>query len=220
MAETREYVIRRAAGPVRLACDHEAWTAADRLAIDRFPWYVSGNRQATDVAVLYDDRAVYALFVCEDKHINSVETRPNGNVYLDSCVEFFAQPDPDAHPEYFNFEANCCGTVHLGWCPDRHGRKLAGPEVHDLIRVKTSIAPPTRVESPNDDGWWLAVELPFEALSRFGGFKVAPASGTRWRANFYRIGGRTDVQYGCWNRNDCEKPDYHQSKYFGNVIFE
>ena len=66
----------------------------------------------------------------------------------------------------------------------------------------------------------LAVELPFEALSRFGGFKIAPASGTRWRANFYRIGGRTDVQYGCWNWNDSEKPDYHQSKYFGNVWFE
>ncbi len=220
MAETKSYLIRRAVEPVRLAADDLAWNQADRLAIDEYPWYRAGSKEATDVALLYDDQAVYALFVCQDRHISAVETRPNGSVYLDSCVEFFAMPSPPREKGYFNFEANCCGTVHLGFGPGRQGRRLAGPAVHDQLCVATSIATATRAESPNDDGWWLAAALPFSALSQFAGFRVAPASGDLWRANFYRCGGKTDPQYACWNRIEWEKPDFHRPEFFGELKFE
>ena len=220
MAETKSCLIRRAAEPVRLACDDPAWGQAERFSIDEYPWYQSGDKQATDVALLYDDKAVYALFVCEDRHISAIETRPNGNVYLDSCVEFFAMPAPRRDPGYFNLEANCCGTVHLGFGGGREGRRLAGPRVHNQFRVVTSIATPDRVESPNDDGWWLAAALPFAAISELAGFEAAPKAGTAWRANFYRCGGKTDPQYACWNPIAWEEPDYHRPEFFGELTFE
>ncbi len=220
MGATKEYLVRRARGPVRLACDEEAWNAADRLSIAEFPWYSSGQKQGTDAALLYDDEALYALFVCEDRHIYAVETRPNGNVYLDSCVEMFAMPAPGAEAGYFNLEANCCGTIHLGFGAGREGRRLAPASVLERIRVVTSIATPTREESSADDGWWLAAEVPFAAISELAGFEVAPRSGTRWRANFYRCGGKTDPQYACWNRIEWDRPDYHRPEFFGTLRFE
>jgi len=220
MAETKSYLIRRAGGPVRLACDDTAWSRAERLAIGEYPWYVSGGRQGTGVGLLYDDEAIYALFVCEDRHISAVEARPNGNVYLDSCVEFFASPDPGRHPGYFSLEANCCGTVHLGFGPGRQGRNLAAASVHEKLTVATSIPVPSKEESPADDGWWLAAALPFSAISELAGFAVAPKSGTAWRANFYRCGGKTDPQYACWNPIQWEKPDFHRPEFFGLLTFE
>jgi hypothetical protein len=220
VAENREYTIRRAQSAVKLNLDSPCWDQAERLEIDRYPWYVKGGKQATSVAVLYDDQALYLLAVCEDKHIYSVETRPNGNVYLDSCVEFFCMPDPDKQQGYFNFEANCCGTVHLGWGPGRPDRKLAGPEVHSLLKVCTSIPMPTRDESPNDDGWWLAAMIPFTAIAKLSGKKFAPKGGDAWRANFYRCGGKTEDQYAAWNHIDIQQPDFHRPDFFGTLRFE
>ncbi len=220
MSEPKSYVIRRAPGAVRLACDDPSWSSAEMLSIEEFPWHESGRKQATQVALLYDQTAVYALFVCEDKHIHAVETRPNGNVYLDSCVEMFAMPRPDRDGGYFNLEANCCGTMHLGYGAGRAGRTLAPPPVFNRICLATSIPGPTREETPGDDGWWLAVGVPFAAIAELAGTEVAPTSGAVWRGNFYRCGGKTDVQYGCWNRIEWQKPDYHRPEFFGTLKFE
>ena len=220
MSQQKEYLVRRAQGPVRLACEDAVWNQAERLEIDEYPWYVSGQKQRTTVAMLYDSSALYALFICEDRHISAAETRPNGDVYLDSCVEFFAMPAPDRSEEYFNLEVNCCGTVHLGFGAGREGRKLAPPEVLERIRVATSIPTPTKDESPSDDGWWLAAALPFDAIAELAGFEVAPTSGALWRANFYRCGGKTDPQLACWNRIEWDKPDFHRPEFFGKLLFE
>ncbi len=220
MTGMKSYTIHRASGPLRGACDDPAWEAAERLAIDEYPWYVSGDKQDTTVALLYDDEALHALFVCADKHISAVETEPNGNVYLDSCVELFAWPGQVGEGGYFNFEANCCGTVHLGYGPGRSDRRLAPPSVHERIAVATCIPTPTKDESPNDDGWWLAATIPFAALGELTGTEIAPGPGSTWRANFYRCGGKTDDQYACWNVIDFERPSFHLPEFFGELIFE
>ncbi|HET6427802.1 MAG TPA: carbohydrate-binding family 9-like protein [Phycisphaerae bacterium] len=220
MSESKTYLVRRAPGAVRLASEDPAWGDADRLLIDEYPWFTDGQKQQTDVALLYDDRAVYVLFVCEDRHIFSVETRPNGDVYKDSCVELFADPAPARGGGYFNFEANCCGVMHLGFGAGRGKRRLADAAIHEQIRVATSIPIGTKDESPNDDGWWLAAKLPFETLSAFTGVQVQPAPGDTWRANFYRCGGKTDGQYACWNPITAERPDFHRPECFGTLQFE
>ena len=219
-AGEKTYTVRKASGEVKLSCDETIWTAADRLSIDEYPWYTGGQKQATTVAALYDADAIYLLFICEDKHIYAVETRPNGDVYKDSCVEFFANVNPEKGNDYFNFEVNCCGTIHLAYGPDRYNRTLAPDDVLEMIRVSTSIPTPTKEESPSDDGWWLAAAIPFTAISRLTGYPVEVNSETIWEANFYRCGGKTDPQYACWNPIATPQPDFHQPKYFGILKFE
>jgi hypothetical protein len=36
-----------------------------------------------------------------------------GDVWTDSCVEFFFTPGPDLDDGYFNIEANCGGTLEF-----------------------------------------------------------------------------------------------------------
>ncbi len=205
---------------MRLACDDPAWNRAERLSIDEYPWYSAGDKQDTTAAVLYDERAVYLLFICADKHIHAVETRPNGDVYKDSCVEFFIAFESEGAGGHLNFEANCCGTVHMGFGAGRGARSLAPTEVLDAVKVKTSIPTPTKDESPTDDGWWLAAKIPFAAISEMAGQKVAPKPGDAWRVNFYRCGGKTDPQYAAWNRIDWSEPDFHRPEFFGTLTFE
>lgn len=219
MAETNTYTIHRVSTPPRLALSSE-WDVAESLSIDNYPWFKGGQKQNTRVAVLYDDKALYALFVCEDKHIYSVATQSNGPVCLDSCVELFATPEPARGPDYFNFEANCCGTMLLGWGPERNDRVLANTDIFKQVRVATSIPSPTRGETPGDDGWWLAVALPYSAISKLAGRTISVKSGDQWKANFFRCGGKTDDQYACWNPIVTPKPDFHRPEQFGTLVFE
>ena len=218
-AVKKECLIRRAKGRVELNPKGRAWASARRVSIDVFPWYEKGRKQAAQVALLYDDRAVYALFVCQDRHIFAKRTIPNSLVSRDSCVEFFATPDPFRN-EYFNFETNCCGTMHLGFGRWRSKRRLADAKIFRSIRIATSVPTRTKQESPSDKLWWVAVRLPFAAISALAGQPVAPKSGSVWRVNFYRCGGRTDKQYACWNPICWRRPNYHRPRYFGMATFE
>jgi hypothetical protein len=217
----KEYVIQRAAGPIDLAAGDrsESWQNAGVAMIDQFPWYKSGIRQATVVRLLYDDRAIYAQFVCQDSHIFSQTTTLNGPVCNDSCVEFFATIDPDAGPNYFNFEANCCGVLHLGFGPQRHDRTPVTAELAAEIKIVTSIPAPTWQGSPADRGWWLAAEIPFDVIGKLAGTAVRPEPGTIWRGNFYRCGGKADPQFGCWTPIAWPHPDYHRPEQFGRLRF-
>jgi len=195
-----------------------AWAKAETLSIERYPWYDAGRKQPTTVRLLYDDRALYLQFQCDDIHSSAKATELNGPVYLDSCVEMFAAPGPDA-AGYFNLEANCCGTFHMGFGAGRSGRKLISAELARGVTVVGSEPSPTKQESPQDEHWWLAAKLSFDVLSEFTGLEIQPHAGDIWRANFYRCGGKTDDQYACWNPISVAKPDFHRPECFGELHF-
>jgi len=217
----RRYTIQsvRKAPPLAgdVACT--PWAGARVLRIDRYPWYAGGERQSTAVRMLYGRRALYVQFRCRDRHISAVETKRNGDVYLDSCVELFAMPQPAPGAGYFNLEVNCCGCMHLGWGPGRAGRRLVTRQLASRIAVATSIATPTKAELPDDRAWWVAAAIPFATLSEFAGRSVRPVCGDVWRANLYRCGGETDPQYAVWNPIDWPQPDYHRPEFFGELRF-
>jgi len=217
----RKYTVRRTTEAPPLAGDvaDTPWRAAEIASIDNWPWYQGGQKQPTEVRLLFDAEAIYVQFQCIDKHIYSRVTELNGPVYEDSCVEFFAATDPDAAGGYFNFEANCCGVFHLGFGPGRDGRKLITPELASRIEIVSSEPGPTRDESPDDGSWWLAVKLPFDVLGEFTGTPAAGRAGDAWRANFYRCGGKTDGQYACWNPIAAARPDFHRPECFGRLRF-
>ncbi len=218
----RRYLVKRVDVPVPLTnqISGTPWEWAVVLKIEEYPWYSSGSKQATEARVLYDDEALYLQYQCRDRHVYSRATRLNGEVWLDSCVEFFASPFPNSGPDYFNFEMNCCGVFLAQFGPNRQDRAWISESLAQEFTVVASEPGPLRDELPGDERWWVAARLPFDALSRFVGRAVRPDSGTLWRANFYRCGGKTDPQYACWNRVEVPQPDYHRPDCFGELVFE
>ena len=198
--------------------DGTPWADADVAAVDEFPWYDGGEKQPAWARACYDEAALYLQYQVEDAHSYAEATELNGPVWEDSAVEFFARPDLD-DSRHFNFEANCVGTFLLGWGPGRD-RTFVDADLADPFRVETSIAGPTKAESPDDDSWWLTARLPFEALSAFVDVEIRPTAGTEWRGNFHRCGGRTDPQLAAWNPYQTAEPNYHDPEYFGRLVFD
>ena len=88
-------------------------------------------------------------------------SRINGDVYRDSCVEFFVSINGSSN--YYHFEFNCIGIPNVGYGPGRANRVLTDPEILKAIKVRSSLG-----------------NQPF----------------------------------------DEKTPDYHQSAYFGELLFE
>lgn len=218
----RNYTITAATSPPPLsaAVKGTPWEQAEEAAIDQFPWYKSGDRQATTARMLYDASALYVQFVCEDRHIEAEPRELNSSVCRDSCVELFATVDPGSGPDYFNFEANCCGAFHLGFGPcGGADRKLVTPELAERVCIATSVDRPDKATSPDDDGWWLAASLGFDVLSEFTGRTIAPKTGEVWLGNLYRCGGEVDAQYAAWNSVGLPAPQFHCPEHFGEFRF-
>ena len=221
----RRYTVRRTSTEVPLS--HKiidtAWADAKNLSVENYPWFKSGHKESTATRLLYDERAIYVQFLCYDKHIYADRTEINSSVCQDSCLEFFAQPIPRVDQRYFNLEINYCGNFLLGWgknIKEISGNFVAAELSSKYLKIAASEPGPTKQESPEDNGWSVAVNIPFELLSQLSDRQIKPTSGTVWRANFYRCGGRTNQQYACWNRVDTPSPDYHRPEFFGELVFD
>lgn len=216
------YNVHKAAAAVPLSGQIAGtpWEKAQVARIADYPWYSTGARQDTTVRALYDARSLYLQFQCQDAHSFSQVRQLNGPVCQDSCVEFFASLDPGRGPDYVNFECNCCGVMHVGFGPQRPGRRLIDESLAHHIHVASSIDSPTKAESPSDKAWWLTVEIPFTVLGELAGRAISPSVGTRWRGNFYRCGGKTEPQFASWNHVGTPGPDFHRPEYFGVIMFE
>ncbi len=221
----RTYTIQKASGNVPLCSEvaNTPWAQADALEIDNYPWYASGDKQPTHARLLYDDEALYAQFLCQDKHIFAQVTEINGMVCEDSCVEMFVMPEPERQQRYFNLEINCCGNFLLGWGAGREEICTAfiDPGISTKhVTIATSVPGPTKAESPDDDGWWAAARIPYALVDEISGERIArPTNGTAWQMNCYRCGGKTDDQYACWNPIEWPHPDFHRPEQFGQLQF-
>jgi hypothetical protein len=109
-AQLAHYTVRRAAAPIAVDGDlaKPAWEGAERSA--RFTDLVTGRPVALDtrVAALYDDRALYLAYWCEEPFVTATLTERDDRVYLDNDIEFFL----DGEDTYYELEINAFGTVY------------------------------------------------------------------------------------------------------------
>ncbi len=158
---------------------------------------------------------IWLKYYVEEKHIRAVETRTNGEVYKDSCVEFFISPDGE---NYYNFEFNCIGTIHLAFGPGRGNRKFVEPSTIEKIEIKSTLGnQPFEAKSGHYE-WEMMIRIPIEsfAYTELKSFNELKAT-----ANFYKCGDETAVpHFVTWNPVKTENPDYHRPEFFGKVSFE
>lgn len=158
---------------------------------------------------------IWLKYYVSENHLRAKETRTNGEVYKDSCVEFFISHDK---VNYYNFEFSCIGTIHLAWGAERHKRKFVDPKVIEKITIKSSLGNEPFDAKSGDYNWEMMIRIPVEcfAFSELNSFQNLKAA-----ANFYKCGEETAVtHYVTWNPVGTDNPDYHRPEFFGKIQFE
>ncbi len=158
---------------------------------------------------------IWLKFYVDENHIRAKETRTNGEVYKDSCVEFFISHDKK---HYYNFEFSCIGTIHLAWGEGRHNRKFVDPNIVEKIDIKSSLGNQPFENKSGEFNWEMMIRIP---IGSFAYSNVDTLKGMKASANFYKCGDETaEPHFITWNPIGTDNPDYHRPDFFGKVEFE
>ncbi len=175
----------------------------------------------TEAKLAYDQHHLYGIFQVKDRYVISEETKTNGPVSRDSCVEWFFAPNEDNPLQYFNIEINAGGTTlfHHVTVPRKEYLVIDEEDI-SKITVATSLPSVISPEITSDTTWTVEFKIPISLLEKYS--KVsAPKKGVEWRANFYKTANRnSNPHYITWNKVENPRPDFHLPQYFGKLIFE
>lgn len=195
---------------------HELETQTVANPIDVLNWEKSFPYQPElQFRIGHTENAICLKYDVREKNILAKETRTHGDVYKDSTVEFFIALDDK---NYYNFEFNCIGTIHIGYGPGRGDRKKVTPEIAEKITIKSTLGDQPFEEKSGDFQWEMTIKIPIECFEHDN---IESLSGICAKANFYKCGDETsDPHFVTWNPINTENPDYHCPEFFGNIEFE
>jgi len=158
---------------------------------------------------------IWLRFHVKEARILGLQTRMHGDVYMDSCVEFFVSFDG---ADYYNLEINCIGTPHLGYGPGRENRRFVPLSLMKRLAIRSSLGSTPFAEKSGDFEWSLTARIP---VACFAFDELKNLSDLSARANVYKCGSGMSVQhYVTWMPIKTPSPDYHRPEYFGDVVFE
>ena len=112
-----EYTIRRATSPVAIDAklNEASWERAFAASPFHFNWWSAGEKEQTDVKMLWDDQNLYVAYYCHDRHISAKVTERHGPVSKDDCVEIFLSPNPAKVDNYYTFETDYAPARTVYW---------------------------------------------------------------------------------------------------------
>ena len=172
----------------------------------------------TKVKVLYSETGIYFLFNCEDKKLTATMKADNLNLWEEDVVEVFLWTD-ESFPVYFEYELsplnyelpiiipNNKGTF-LGWLPWHY-------EGDRKTQHATSTVGGNKESGSSVSGWIAEFFIPYKLLAPLS--QVPPVSGTKWRANMYRVDYDHGAAHFAWQKTT---KSFHEYNSFGTFIFE
>lgn len=141
-------------------------------------------------------------------------TEDNGEVWTDSCVEFFLALDDTG---YYNLELTCIGKALLGFRKERPAAVHATPEIMASIKRFPTLGTQNFDEKKGENHWELTVALPATALFRHG---ISSWDGLKATVNVYKCGDNlSQPHFLSWQPIDTPKPDFHVPRCFTEVEF-
>ena len=198
-----------------LEIEHLLETQTISHQIDTINWKDFDYRPAVIFRLAHAENQIWLKYEVNEKHIRAKETQINGDVYKDSCVEFFVSFDDE---NYYNFEFNCIGTPHLAFGKNRYNRKFVNEKTIKKTEVISSLGNKPFAEKTGNFTWQMVIRIPTES---FEFSNIKKLNGLKAKANFYKCGDETSKpHYVTWNEVKTSNPDYHRSEFFGNLIFE
>ena len=198
-----------------------AWEKAPVINIAHFHERSSGHRPVTQAKLLYDEAGIYVIFRVEDCYVRSVETKRNGAICRDSCVEFFVEPV--AGRGYFNFEINAGGTLLIHYNAQSDTIRYDPVELDerrlDAVKIHHSLPAIIEPEITVPQTWVLEFYAPYRLFESFVG-SVPFGPGVIWRGNFYKCGDSTShPHWAMWN-NMPGRLSFHKPEFFAPLQFD
>ena len=173
-------------------------------AIDCYAWGGEYRPEAR-AYVAWDASGLHVLLCAREETIVAKAKAFDGDVWLDSCLEFFFRPFED-DPRYINIETNAAGAALIGIGPHRDDR------------VRLSECPPGMNfrASAHCGGWWaVAYAVPNAVIE--GWFGRPLTAGSALRGNFYKCDETLHPHFGSWSPVEAPEPDFHQPDFFGEL---
>ena len=209
----QSYIIRRACAPLPGLTGAifdpaaEPFCRGEYAPIDRYAW--GGEYRPEARAYLaWDEGGIDVLLCAWEETISARTTEFGGDVWKDSCLEWFLRPFED-DPRYINIETNAAGAALIAVGPDReHRQRLSACPTGMDIRA-----------SRHAGSWWaVAYRLPFDLIGALFGRR--PEAGMAFFGNFYKCDESLHPHFGSWNPIEAPAPDFHRPECFGKLMLE
>jgi hypothetical protein len=194
-----------------------AWQKADWVTLRRRE--EGGLPYQTRVKALYSPKGLYTLMEATDGAITAKFQEDFENLWTEDVFEVFLWPE-ERDPIYFEYEISPLGRELPILVPNMDGQFLGWRPWHyegeRKTRKKTAAVQGQLKSGAAVAGWTAEVFIPYELLAPLR--NVAPKSGTRWRANFYRM-DYDDGRKTSWDWAPVG-PSFHEFRSFGTLVFE
>ena len=185
----------------------EMWDRAEVADVMTVNWIKPGYDYlpTTTARMVYSDVGLHVKMTTDERPLRAYTSQQNGNVYEDSCMEFFISPQA-SDPRYINFEINPIGTMYISLRYDRYNFEFLH-ENSEFFGIVSEITPTS---------WTLCYTVPFSFLDGiFGGHSQT------MRGNFYKCGDETGHPHlASYFPVKTEKSDFHVPSTFGEFVLE
>lgn len=184
--------------------------------------------------ILYSDSGVYVLFDGTDRRLSASMQADFLDLWTEDVYECFFWTDEN-QPLYFEYEISPLGYELPILIPNLDGKFLGWRPWHyeGNRKIRKQVAAVGGANQPQATltAWSAEVFIPFELLKPLQ--NVPATSGTRWRANFYRVdydrleaapqqppdGRATEPAVTQWDWARVG-PSFHEYQKFGTLVFE
>lgn len=187
-----------------------SFVGTDIAEISNDNWQV-GNPPKSYFQMTYVENYGFLINLYSDEKDPVMEYHHAGDpAYKDSCLEFFANFDPDNSDKYMNFEFSAGGAMLFGAGESRIGRT----ELTDFYKNADVTV------SVHEDRWDVMAFIPKEIIfSVYGELKFKP--GYTFKANVYKCCEKEGREhFVSWSPIVSEKPDFHTPEQFGFVTLD
>jgi hypothetical protein len=188
---------------------HSVLNKQEKHQLQYYLWLKEQDKPEVFFSLAHDQYSLLLKFFVREKEIRSGVTKINGPVWEDSCVEFFVSFDGS---NYYNFELNCIGTILAAFGNNRNHRSFLSETVLKTLETHTELT-----KNHNGFYWEITIIIPKDIFIH----DTLPTwRGIVCKGNFYKCGdGLSQPHFLSWNNIESEIPDFHLSKYFGELLF-
>ncbi len=195
----------------------EAWKKTEWTTLRKRE--AKGADYQTKVKTLYSAKGIYVLMESTDLKVTSTYKNDFDTLWMEDVFEFFFWPD-ERDPIYFEYEVSPLGQELPILIPNLDGKFIGwrpwmdGPD--RKIRKATATQGGDKASNAKIEGWTAEIFLPYAMMNPLR--NTPPKSGTKWRANFYRMdydNGKTTS----WDWAPVGN-SFHDFRKFGTLIFE